>query len=434
MLRKFAPHAMGFALLFGHAAWVQAAVAPRNSDALASALIEAIQPLTLRAAQEQALQGNPELIAARREVEAAEGARIQAGALPNPVLDIQLEDERRATRTRTTSFSQTLELGGKRGARIEAAERAVEMARSRFEAKTADVRAGATVAFFAALVAQDRVNLAQASLEVARRGSEAASKRVFAGKISPIEETKAKVAEAGVRVELVQARGELQSSRQQLLAVMGATHLPAELDGDALNLPQVVAPDAIPGLINDAPALREAQLNVHRLTALVDLESAKRIPDVTLMVGVKRAEELGRDQTVVGISLPLPLFDTNRGALLEALRQRDMAEEELRATELRLRAEASIAVGRYATSVAEVATLKDEVIPGARIAFDAAAKGFELGKFGYLDVLDAQRTLQQARAQYLRALAEVHRAAADLDRLLGSSGSTRSNTLPEIRQ
>ena len=73
--------------------------------------------------------------------------------------------------------------------------------------------------------------------------------------------------------------------------------------------------------------------------------------------------------------------------------------------------------------LAEVNVLQSEVLPGAQAAFDAATKGFELGKFAYLDVLDAQRTLLQARAQYLRALADAHRSITDLDRLLGGPSS-----------
>lgn len=66
----------------------------------------------------------------------------------------------------------------------------------------------------------------------------------------------------------------------------------------------------------------------------------------------------------------------------------------------------------------EIEALQREVLPGAASAFEAAARGYELGKFGFLDVLDAQRTLLQARAQYLRALSEAHRASADLNRRL----------------
>ena len=49
----------------------------------------------------------------------------------------------------------------------------------------------------------------------------------------------------------------------------------------------------------------------------------------------------------------------------------------------------------------------------------AATKGFEAGKFGFLDVIDAQRSLLQARARYLTALSTSHQAATAIDRLLG---------------
>ena len=145
-----------------------------------------------------------------------EGARVQAGVFQNPTLSVEVEDVRRDTRTTTVLLSQPFELGGKRGARIEAAERAIDVARAQLETKYADIRANVTAAFFATLISQDRVRLAQASLELARTGSETAGKRVTAGKVSPVEETKAKVAEANVRLELVQARGELQTNLYQL--------------------------------------------------------------------------------------------------------------------------------------------------------------------------------------------------------------------------
>ena len=60
-------------------------------------------------------------------------------------------------------------------------------------------------------------------------------------------------------------------------------------------------------------------------------------------------------------------------------------------------------------------------LPGAKSAYDAATIGFENGKFNFLEVLDAQRTYFTAKSQYLKALGEAHRAAADVDRLLGAS-------------
>ena len=65
--------------------------------------------------------------------------------------------------------------------------------------------------------------------------------------------------------------------------------------------------------------------------------------------------------------------------------------------------------------------LQRDIMPGAQSAYDAATKGFELGKFSFLEVLDAQRTSFQAKSQYLRALAEAHRSAAEIERILGAA-------------
>ena len=69
----------------------------------------------------------------------------------------------------------------------------------------------------------------------------------------------------------------------------------------------------------------------------------------------------------------------------------------------------------------EVDVLQRDVLPGAKSAYDAATVGFENGKFNFLEVLDAQRTYFAAKSQYLKALADAHRAAADMDRVIGAS-------------
>ncbi|MOA54917.1 Cobalt-zinc-cadmium resistance protein CzcC precursor [compost metagenome] len=72
--------------------------------------------------------------------------------------------------------------------------------------------------------------------------------------------------------------------------------------------------------------------------------------------------------------------------------------------------------------------LQQEVLPGAKSAYDAAGIGFAHGKFSFLDVLDAQRSYFSARSQYLQALGEAHRAAADVDRLLGTADARLAAT------
>ena len=419
MCRIFVPVAFALTAFASASVLAQPAEPTEPAAATAAQAPRVVPPLTLAAALQSALENHPGLSASQREIDAAEGARTQAAAYQNPTLSVEVEGVRRDNRTTTVTLSQPLELGGKRAARLVAADRAIDVARAQLGSKQAELHASVTAAFFAALLSQERVQLAQTSLDLARAGSQTAGKRVIAGKVSPVEEIRAKVAEANVRLELIQAQGERQTSLQALRALTAGSVDIDVLDGNALALPVLPAQGAMEERIAQAPALRQAHLEVQRLAALARLENAKRVPDITLSAGLQRAQDQGRNQVLIGISVPLPLLDTHRGSISEALSRQYQAEDEARAVELRLRTDVAAARQRHATAWAEVAALQAEILPGAQSAFDAARKGFELGKFNYLDALDAQRSLLQARAQYLRSVADVHRAATDLDRLLG---------------
>jgi cobalt-zinc-cadmium efflux system outer membrane protein len=393
----------------------------------AAKAVEPEGPLTLQAALTLALSSNADLSAARYELSAVEASVAQAGVLPNPSLGIQMQDTRRDTRETTVQLSQPFELGGKRAARVQAAERGRDAAGADLSAKQAEVRAIVITAFFDVLAAQERMRLAQESAKLAQRATTVATNRVIAGKVSPVEETRARVAETGVRLELLQAKSDLTSARKRLSATWGSL-MPRfeQAEGELQALPALPEPSVLASRLSSAPVFARARFEVDRRQALARLERSRRIPDVTVSLGVNRNEELGRNQAIVGVSVPLPIFDTNRGNVLEALRRTDKARDELLATETRLGGELAQAIERLSTSRQEADALQNEVLPGAQSAYEAATTGFEFGKFGFLDVLDAQRTLLQAKSQYLRALSEAHRAGAEIDRILGEPSAATS--------
>ena len=392
------------------------------SAASAANPAEPTGPLTLDAAIALALAGNPELSAAVNELRAVEGAVIQAGLLPNPDISTSVEDtHNRATRTITLQISQLVELGGKRAARIASAERGRDVASADLLGRRLEIRAAAAAAFFEVLVAQERIQQMEDLLALAQRATAAASRRVAAGKVSPVEETKARVAEASAKIELGQARTDLTAARKRLVSTWGSAQPRFSMaEGRTALLPALPSDEELASRLDKAPQLDRARHEVERFAALVELARAQRIPDVTVSVGAKRAEELGRNQAVVGLSIPLPVFDRNQGGLLEALRRADKARDGLRAAVLRLGAEVTQNHERLKALLMEAQTLRQEIVPGARSAYEAASKGFELGKFSFLEVLDAQRSLFQARTQYLRSLADAHRTAAELERVLGA--------------
>lgn len=394
---------------------------PNHAGAYSARTVEPPTPITLNQALTLALGANAELSAARNEARAVDATIQQAGASPNPELSWLMEDTRRDTRTTTVQLNQAIELGGKRAARITAARRTFDAANADLDAKNADIRAAVMTAFFEVLTAQERLRLADASLLLAQRGTHVASRRVAAGKVSPVEETRARVAEANMRLELGQAKNELGNARRRLAANWGnpAPRF-AQAEGALETLPSLPAWAELEIRSAQAPVITRARLEFERRQAMAEVENSRRTPDMTVSLGVKRDQELGRNQAVVGLSIPFPLFDRNQGNMLEALRRTDKARDELAASEIRLDGELAQAWAQLKNARQEAQALQSEILPGAQSAYEAATKGFEFGKFNFLDVLEAQRTFLQARAQYLRSLFEAHRAAAEIDRLLGT--------------
>jgi cobalt-zinc-cadmium efflux system outer membrane protein len=265
------------------------------------------------------------------------------------------------------------------------------------------------------------LRLAQQASELARRVASATGRRVVAGKVSPVEETRARVAASTVGLELIRAQSTLATARARLATLWGNPSPRFEqVVGEFEVLPELPALAAQRALLAQAPAMQVAQVELERRQALTQVERSRRAPDVALTVGSRRSEELGRSQAVIGLSVPLPLFDRNQGALLEAARRTDKARDGLAATAARLETELVQAREDYASARAQAQTLRDEILPGARSAYEATSTGFDYGKFGFLDVLDAQRTLLQAQSHYLTTLADAHRAQAAIFRLTGA--------------
>lgn len=385
-------------------------------------------PLTLNQAIDLALSANPSLRSASRTIGIADGAIQQAGARPNPEISFNSEGTNRNTRTETTQISQVIELGGKRAARVAVAEQERNIAVDDVAARRAELRADVITAYMETLTAQERLTLAQASLDLARKSTDVTSRRVTAGKISPVEQTRSNVAQAAVQLELAQAEADLSTAKRRL-ATLWADSRPfvRPLQAPGTFAPVPTWSDLVERLRN-SPQLRRAQSTVIGRDAQVKLEQAQRMPNLTVSLGSQRERDLGRTQGVVGLSVPLPLFNRNQGNILSALRRADQARDDLEAERNRVSQELADAYQRAEVSTVQTATLRDQVMPAAQSAYDAAVTGFELGKFAFTDVLDAQRTLFQIKTQYLRALADRYRSMADIERYVPlTSGNLNIN-------
>ncbi|NWD43689.1 TolC family protein [Pseudomonas yamanorum] len=378
------------------------------------------QTLTLESALQTAFANNPDMAAAQWEIDIAQGGRQQAGLIPNPVASWDAEDTRRNSRTTTVKLSQTLELGGKRGARIDVATRAQEAAALTLEQRRNGLRADVIDGYYGALRAQERLDLAQRSLALAERGLVVANGRVTAGKSSPVEATRAQVQLSEIRLEFNRAQMGLTDAYRRLAASTGA----ASTDFQAV-APQAQAAPALPptaqllGRLEQTVELRLAELQIVQGEAALGLEKAQRIPDLDVSIGSQYDASVRERVNVVGVSMPIPLFNRNQGNVLAASRRADQARDLRNAAELRLRTETRQALDLWQTANTEVRSFNQQILPAAQSAVDSATRGFEMGKFNFLDVLDAQRTLIAARTQYLAATAQATDAWVRIERIYG---------------
>ncbi|MFJ4396272.1 TolC family protein [Pseudomonas sp. NPDC089396] len=396
----------------------------------ATASAQAGQGLSLPEALSAAFANNPELAAAGREIGIAEGERRQAGLVPNPELSWEVEDTRRDTSTTTVTLSQALELGGKRGARIAVASSGQTIAQLDLQRQRNGLRADVVQAFHTALRAQTAVELAQQSQALTARGLKVVQGRVTAGQSSPVEATRA-------QVQLAQAHAEVRRAETQRTVAFQAL---ARLTGSPLAaFREVQAADLSPGAAPSAAALlaqleqtaewRLAAAQIERGDASLGSEKAQRIPDLTVSLGSQYSREDRERVNVVGLSMPLPLFDRNQGNVLAAARRADQARDLRNAVELRLRSETRSAVSQWRTALQDVEDYDRTILPSAQQAVDIATRGFEMGKFAFLDVLDAQRTLIEARALYLEALAQATDARAQVERIYGDVAALSNTTI-----
>lgn len=394
--------------------------------------LESDTGLTLRQSLERALAGNPELAAFSQEIQAAESVMRQAGTRPNPELEFEAENLAGSgsgngydTAEISVTLSQSLELGGKREKRRHVAQSESRLTALAYESKKADLMAEVQNAFVDVLLAQERLALADSLLTLAEDMRKIAAERVKSGKVSSLEEVKAGVERSSARITRDRVKQDLTSARQRLATLWGeSTPAFVKAAGNLDAIKEIPPLDSLSTLLNHSPELALSNERTAGGRKALALAEAERHPDLTVSVGISRFEEDGTHAGILGFSVPLPLFDRKEGSIAAARHRALRLEHEQRATHARAVLALTEAYNALQSSRAEALTIRDDLLAGVRQAFQAAQAGYQEGKTGHLEVLDAQRTLGEAQGRYLEILTVFQKAAIDVERLTGQSLNT----------
>jgi len=375
------------------------------------------RPLTLEQVLRSVVERHPLVEAAEARLRGARGARSTARALPNPVFTYQVENAAfpgGATPVgldRETSVLATLPLeplwqrwsrASRAGAEVRAADAELALARR-------DVVLDAARAFY-------RVALAQVSVRGAADIEESLDSlvrfnrtRVAEGVAAEGDLIRVEVERDRAMTERALQEAELARARAALLPLPGDT----QRTSATLASPVIAVDDSVLGAVLPT----EEELTARALTSRPDVVAARaRARAAGSETGYQRAllvRQLGLTfgakttggvrSMVAGLSLPIPLFDQNRGEIGRAAGERTAAERELAWTELRASAEVAGAYEAARVLGEQVSRLKGSFLSRAEESRRVALAAYQEGAAPLFQVIDATRTLAEARLTYYRA-------------------------------
>ncbi len=395
----------------------------------------ALQPenITLERALTEALENNLSLLAQRASIAVAEARLITARLRPNPVLSAGGDhldllgtgfDELNAAGPPEFNVRAdfTIERGGKRQSRIAVAEHGRRIAELEFLDAVRTLRQEVQNGFLDALLAKEKLALARRNWETFNRLVEINRARWRAGDIAEVELIRSRVAALEQGNAVRRAEAEVRGAIIRLLSLMGRTRFAPEADveGDLGRDAELPALEAVrQSALERRPDLLAARLSARRATAELKLELARARPDLTLGSEYRRQQGLAGKGNMLGffIEIPLPVFDRNQGEIERARQELRQAELRVRALEAAILAEVENAHQQCVVSRRLLAEIETGVLAQAREVRDITEYSYTRGQASLLELLDAQRTFNDAFAAWIEARADYARCRYRLEAL-----------------
>ncbi len=390
--------------------------------------------LTLEQAVEQALARHPSLTAQVQSVRAAERQAELLALQPPWTVGGELENVLGTGSVSgfhgaetTVRLSRLIELGGKQATRERVG--AAEVARQSQGVNRLQTAIAAQTAerFIAVVGHQERLAILRSDLALAEETRAALARWIEVGRISEAEGRQADVAVIGARLRVEDAEHELDSARVSLSALWGESEPAFDSAKGALATLQPVAPFAeLAAQLPDSVDQRSFAAEADTLLAQRDLAATAAKPDLAVSVGIRRLESMDDQALIMGVSLPLgsaprsALGVARIDAELAALAARQQAAQ----WDARQQLYGLYRELEHARHVVEAH--QKESLPAAEAALAASRRGFELGRFGFPVLKQAQQTLLDLRLDVLAAQQRYHTLVVAIERLtVANSGDAR---------
>ncbi len=400
---------------------------------LSSTPVWADEPtLSLPQAIELTLQNNGELKSFREEKGIRDAGKVRAGLLPNPTLDLEAGSGALTGSKNENSLalglSQEFFLAGKRDKRLSIAERELDIYRWQLADKERLLKDEVKTAFYDALLAKERVALADRSIALNRQLLEVTKERLAAGDIPELEMSLVKVELArseGARIESAKTMLQNQSRLWTLMGLSIGSR--PEITGQLEASTAMVKPmtDLKQLASANRPDLKALGAERARGEADITLAQAEKIPNLTAGLVFRRdttAMEIGgvegKDTAYtigVKLSMPIPVFDKNQAGIQEATAKKNSSESRLTAITRTVEREVETAYATFHNATSVLSLYKAEIIPQLEENLKLTQEAYRLGEVGILAVIQEQKKFFEVSDSYLTALHDRQVAIVKLE-------------------
>ena len=390
---------------------------------------------------ERALTNNQDLAAVRLEIERARARLAQARLRPNPTLEFEQSSGRLVGSGGDGEFtvgaSLPIEIYGRRSARINAAQIAIEASLAEVRNRERQLAANILTNYAEALAALRELDATERLLELDLQTTRFIQIRVNEGETAPLELNllQAEVERLHARRQLVEGR--LDSALTQLKLLAGISfdeplRLREQLTSAILPALPTTRETAVDIALRTRPDVLLAQIEEQVATAGLRLVRAQSRPDLTAYTRYTQGRSVvdtsignfpQRDRSLTfGVAIGIPVFNKNQGARAEAEIAVRQAQARREFAERAVRGEILAAYQRFEAAQRAVATLENAAIPRSTQNVETFRKVYELGNISITDLITEQRRLLDATRDLTEALTQRYRAQVDLNVALGASG------------
>lgn len=374
-----------------------------------------------------AMARHPGLRAGVARVDAATGRAQQSALWPNPELTLSAEDwpvhgGDFSDAKQLIGVEQSIPFPGKKRLDRGIGQSGVKAAEAELRGRAIDLGREVRGVYFQVLASEQSLAVARELVSVAESFAATAARRVAAGAAPDQEQIRAEIPLEQARTVVSGLEADRANARGMLALLLGGPEFKeARLEG---TLPEAIDSaryDATPETwLARHPSLVAAKTGHDRAELEFRRARLEPYPDMKLGIAGGRDATPGGSIVQVGVSFPLPIIDRSKGRQQEARGNADAAEAEVLVVEQRLLHAWESARARLRAATEQVRVYRERILPRADEALRLVQAGFEAGKFGFVDLLETQRTTAESRLAYQQRLLELNLAQADLEALIGT--------------